>query len=101
MPTESELKELFSNCTSEWTEQNGVNGYKLISKNNSNAIFLPAAGFYDSGNLKSVGSQGNYLSATQSISSSSYARYRYFSSSSSSILQTNKSSGFSIRAVCP
>lgn len=44
MPTEEEFKELTDNCTSEWTTQNGVAGYRFTSKKNGHSIFLPAAG---------------------------------------------------------
>ena len=45
MPTDSEQRELLNNCTWTWTTQNGVTGYKVTSKVNSNYIFLPAAGY--------------------------------------------------------
>lgn len=44
MPTQSEAKELSENCTWEWTQINGVNGYKVTGKN-GNSIFLPSAGW--------------------------------------------------------
>lgn len=45
MPAKKEFKELYSNCTIQWTEQNGVVGAWLISKTNGNRIFLPSAGY--------------------------------------------------------
>lgn len=44
MPTIEELEELLDECTWEWTELNGVNGYRVTGPN-GNSIFLPAAGF--------------------------------------------------------
>lgn len=44
MPTKLEMEELLNNCDWEWTQINGVNGYKVTSKFNSNSIFIPAAG---------------------------------------------------------
>lgn len=44
MPTKAEMQELIDNCEWEWTQINGINGYKVISKINNNSIFLPAAG---------------------------------------------------------
>lgn len=41
-PTYYEWKELLDNCTSEWTTQNGVNGYRITGPNKK-SIFLPAA----------------------------------------------------------
>lgn len=43
IPTLAELSELSNKCTGEWTQLNGVNGYKVIGPN-ENSIFLPAAG---------------------------------------------------------
>ena len=64
MPTDSELEELYNNCTSEWTTLNGVKGIKFTSKNNSNSIFLPAAGKRFRDHLDSVGSYGLYWSSS-------------------------------------
>ena len=44
MPTHAETAELERKCTWTWCTQNGVNGYKVSSKNNNNSIFLPATG---------------------------------------------------------
>ena len=46
MPTKDEMQELIDNCIWEWTQINGINGYKATSKINNNSIFLPAAGKY-------------------------------------------------------
>ena len=43
MPTDAEMTELREQCTWTWTTQNGVRGYKVSSKTNSNSIFLPAS----------------------------------------------------------
>lgn len=45
MPTKAEFQELFNNTTNEWTQLNGVNGYKFTSKTDTTKyIFIPAAG---------------------------------------------------------
>lgn len=44
MPTSAEFQELRNNCTWEWTQINGVNGYKVTAEN-GNSIFLPSAGY--------------------------------------------------------
>ena len=62
MPTHAECQELIDNTTSEWTTQNGVNGYKFTSKTNGKSIFLPAAGYRSNGGLNGAGS--NYWSST-------------------------------------
>lgn len=45
MPNKDEIKELINNCSWEWTQMKGVNGFK-VTGSNSNSIFLPAAGWY-------------------------------------------------------
>lgn len=47
MPVEKEFKELVDNTTKTWTTKNGVKGYELKSKTNSNSIFLPATKYSD------------------------------------------------------
>ena len=44
IPTIGEWDEMFQNTTSEWTTQNGVNGWRFTASN-GNCIFLPAAGY--------------------------------------------------------
>ena len=45
MPTKNEMQELIDNCTWEWTQINGTNGFKITGKNN-NSIFIPAFKMY-------------------------------------------------------
>lgn len=47
MPTEPEFSELYGYCSGEWTNVNGINGYKFTSKKNGKNIFLPAAGYFN------------------------------------------------------
>ena len=48
MPTDAEWTELREQCTWTLTTQNGIDGYRVASKTNSNSIFLPAMlYFYD------------------------------------------------------
>ena len=66
MPTNDQRKELFANCSSEWTSLNGVNGRFFISPN-GNSIFLPAGGdrmFY---NTEDSGKYGEYWLSTYGI----------------------------------
>ena len=61
MPTQSEFQELIDNTTKEWTQVNGVNGYKFTSNKEgfqNNSIFFPAAGYYDDGSVDGVGKYG-------------------------------------------
>ena len=63
MPTYDELNELKSNCTWNWTTQNGVNGHRVTGPN-GNSIFLPATGYRSESNLYNVGSYGYYWSSS-------------------------------------
>ncbi len=62
-PTRAEYDELINNCAWTWETMNGVPGYK-ITGSNGNTMFLPAAGFQDSGKKASVGSKLYYWSRT-------------------------------------
>lgn len=101
MPTFAELAELLENCTWTWTTQNGVNGYKVASKRNSNSIFLPASGVRrESGNLYSVvGTSGAIWSSSLGV------RFAYVLSFSKSGYvnwgNAHRYDGYSVRAVCP
>ncbi|MGM9860560.1 MAG: protein kinase, partial [Muribaculaceae bacterium] len=64
LPSKSEIEELVDNCTWEWTTMNGINGYKVKSKKNSNYIFLPAAGGHSGSSFGAIGSDGYYWSGT-------------------------------------
>lgn len=59
MPTRDQFKELYENCSREWTTQGGVNG-TLVTGPNGNTIFLPAAGFRLGEVLDGAGSAGIY-----------------------------------------
>ena len=64
MPTDAEWKELQENCTWTWTTQNGVDGHLVASKTNSNAIFLPAAGWRKGTDHYLAGTDGYYWSSS-------------------------------------
>ena len=97
MPTRTEMQELIDNCTWTWVTQNGVYGYKVASKVNSNSIFLPAAGYRSGASLNHAGSSGYYWSSTPG--SDSYAYYLDFYSSSRSVNTSNRSLGRPVRPV--
>ena len=46
MPSVDEWNELLSHCSLKWEERNGVSGVALVSVQNGNSLFLPAAGVY-------------------------------------------------------
>ena len=65
-PTRDEMQELLDNCTwSDWVLQNGVKGYRGVSKRNGKTIFLPAAGYYNGETLSHLGYGGTYMTANQ------------------------------------
>ena len=69
MPTDAEWTELRNNCTWTWTSDyngTGVAGRIVTSKNNSNSIFLPAAGYRDNykNNTVDGNSKGHYWSSS-------------------------------------
>lgn len=103
MPTNEEMAELCTECTWTWTIQNGVMGYKVISKTNGNFIFLPAAGNRNDNSLISVGTYGCYWSSSLDTSSPNCSWYLLFSSDywGSMFNFGRRYSGQSIRPVCP
>ena len=100
MPTLDDIKELFDNCTNEWTTLNGVNGRKFTSKINGNSIFLPAAGVRWDGGLYNAGEHGNYWSTTQNPDYSYLAYGIYFDSSLAGWVNgAHRGGGQSVRPV--
>ena len=65
MPTKGEFEELLRYCTWTWTNQKGVNGYKVTGKKVGyveNSIFLPAAGYCNGTIVNNAGSRCSYWS---------------------------------------
>lgn len=94
MPTHNEIKELVTDCTWEWTQINGINGYKVTGPS-GNSIFLPAAGYGHGG---SKGKSLAYYSSTQYSPGFAY----HLSATSENIwhdLTSQKYSGNNIRPV--
>ena len=63
IPTKDDWQELYDNTTRQWTQVNGVNGYKLTASN-GNYIFLPAAGFGSDSSLSVESSNGRVWSSS-------------------------------------
>ena len=62
MPTKTDWEELFNNTTPTWTPQNNVNGI-LLTAENGNSLFLPAAGFRSGSILWYAGNSCIYRSS--------------------------------------
>jgi hypothetical protein len=98
LPTTGEFQELVNNCTSEWTDEDGVTGRRFTSNINGNSVFFPASGYYNGTTLNGRGSGGYYWSST--YYSETNARSLFFDSSE--VFPTNyynRRLGFTVRAV--
>ncbi len=69
LPSYQDYEELFAKCTAEWTEVEGVAGYRLTGPN-GNSIFLPAAGTRTVSDISSQGTAGYY--ATGSVNNGDF-----------------------------
>lgn len=98
LPTVGEFQELKSNCTSEWTDEDGVAGRRFTSNINGNSIFFPASGYYYGTTLNYRGSYGLYWSS--SYYSATRAYYLDFNSSNvGPAISSSRRLGFTARAV--
>ena len=97
MPSFNHIK-LLLNCTSEWTNVNGINGRKFTAANGG-SIFLPAAGYRWDDCTNAVGSDGYYWSSAQYPGYSYDAYYLYFYSGNTYWDYTYRSYGQSVRPV--
>ena len=98
LPTVGEFQELNSNCTSEWTDEDGVAGRRFTSNINGNSIFFPASGYRGGTGLYSRGSNGHYWSA--SLYSQTHGYYlNFLSTGVYPAYSGSRFSGFSVRAV--
>ena len=100
MAAKAEWDELKTNCTWTWTTRNGVNGYLVTSKKNSNSIFLPASGFRYDSSLDVVGSIGYFWSSSLYENDSSDACYLYFGPGGVGWHSYYRYGGHSVRPVC-
>ena len=102
MPTDAEFQELLSNTNKEWTQVNGVNGYKFTSNKEgyqNNSIFIPAAGLCSDGSVYTVGNDGYVWSSSLYTSDHSRAWYLGFNSNNCRMYSNLRYLGFSVRGV--
>ena len=102
MPTETEIRELINNTTNEWTQVNGVNGYKFTSNKEgyqNNSIFIPAAGLCGDGSVNGVGGNGLVWSSSLGASYPDSAWYLSFFSGNCYMSSNYRCYGLSVRGV--
>jgi uncharacterized protein (TIGR02145 family) len=101
MPSKDDFQELYDNCTTSWTtnyNSTGIAGRVFTSKNNSNTLFFPAAGYYNGATLLYEGSGAYYWSSSFYSAASAYV----LNFNSSGVYpQSNylRRDGFSVRPV--
>ena len=104
IPTMEEWKELQNECIWEWTRENNINGYKVISKTTGCSIFLPAAGYRYDNSLSSPSLKGFYWASTRAYSPH-YGHSILFSEQEikygGNWSYDYRAYGHSIRPVCP
>ncbi|MGM9746281.1 MAG: hypothetical protein ACI30H_04915 [Paludibacteraceae bacterium] len=102
MPTNAEWTELREKCAWKWTDDYkgiGVHGYIVTSLTNGNAIFLPAAGLRDYGDLGFAGYDGYYWSSSLYTDYPGHAWFVYFFSDGVDGFYNDRYCGLSVRPV--
>ncbi len=98
MPTIDEFEELFRCCQVEWTETEGVAGYRFTGPN-GNSILLPAAGSRTKGATTGTGNEGRYMSGSVNSSDPRFAMSYLFNRSGNARSTTPVYQALSIRPV--
>lgn len=98
MPTVADFEELFSLCTKEWIEMDGVTGYKLTGPN-GNSIFLPAAGSRVGNDVTNEGAEGYYLTGAINPSNPQFAISYQFNAGVDTKATTAVYQAMAVRAV--
>ena len=99
IPTKAEWEELRYECTWTWTNYNLVTGY-LITADNGNSIFLPAAGQKIEDEITDVAYDAFYQSSSIDKTEPYYAWGLYESSRNLWVAGYDRYYGTSIRPVC-
>lgn len=98
LPTAADFEELFSRCQKEWTEVDGVAGYKLTGPN-GNSIFLPAAGSRTINTVDGAGVNGLYATGSINGQNNQFAVSFRFDAAGSSRTSTPCYQALSVRPV--
>ena len=101
IPTYDEQRELTNDCDWTYTSHNGVKGYLVKSRKNSNSIFLPVTGCKSGANLYGEEEYGYYWSSTVNSNDNTEAWILNFSSKGFGFYNSNRYIGRCIRPVCP
>lgn len=101
MPTRYEAEELIdtTKCKWSWTTQNGVNGYRIVSKITNNFIFIPATGFLSHDYCEDDGIKGFYWTSTLYSEEIEEVYNLAFSQSGKGVYPLERLSGQCLRAV--
>ena len=99
LPTPAEIDELIDKCHWEWTNEDGINGYR-ITGTNGNSIFIPAAGYRLGTELKYVGEYCHCWSTTPVEWCNNGSYILYFGEGNIYRIWNFRYFGRSIRAVC-
>jgi len=101
VPTNEELASLADETyvTSEWTSENGINGYRFTDKATGNPLFLPAAGYRNASSsaLNYAGAYGGYWSS--SVSGTNAYSLGFNSGAVAPGYDNYRAYGFSLRCV--
>ncbi len=100
LPSAADFEELFALCSKEWTEVDGVEGYKLTGPN-GNSIFLPAAGSRTGNVVKGAGTTGLYQTGSINTGNTQFAVTYQFNGSTGNKTTTAVYEAVSVRAVAP
>ena len=96
MPTLAEVDDLIGQCTWIWDSYNGVDGYWVVNKTNTNnRIFLPAAGYFEG----TVAGLGYYWSSSFETDSPKFADVLFIKSNDLNSHSAYRCFGFTIRPV--
>ena len=98
MPTMDDFIELLDNTTNEWTQVDGVNGYKFTGSN-GNSIFIPASGRRSGSWFDRQGSVGYVWSSSLDTSYPLSAWYLYFNSDNVDTNSLYRDHAFVVRGV--
>ena len=100
IPTPNQIQELIDNTTSEWTEQDGVNGILFISNSDgSKSIFIPAVGGAFNGSIFNSGVYGYIWSSMLNTDFVNIGKRLGFYSNGVFLYSSCRYYGFSVRGV--